>query len=553
MTAKYDQWQLFCTDEVLKYELESLNNSEDIHDRFYKNLSFGTGGLRGLMGVGTNRMNLYTIRQATQGIINVLKKEKEELSFVIGYDSRLLSNFFAQEVANVCANSNIRAYIFDDIRPTPLVSFAVRELRCDLGIMITASHNPKQYNGYKVYGNDGGQITLELASKFAQSIEMVNPFDVYKTSEVITHEPIITTIDNKFDLIYLDRILKESIFKLKLDRTFKIVYSPIHGAGYKLVPQILEEQGYDKVNIVKEQFIPDGDFPTVQSPNPEEKEALELAIKQAEILNADIAIGTDPDCDRVGIAVRSGDKFVILNGNQVGALLVQFMLETAENISSRTAIVKTIVTSDLGKKIAESYGATVFETLTGFKFIGEKIQEFEENHEYDFLLGFEESYGYLTGTFVRDKDAVISTLLICEMFSYYKSKGLSFIDVLDLIYEKHGHFKEELLSYSFEAEEGINKIKTIVKRFQNLDYLTENFQDINYIEDFSKSERIFINGNIENIILPKSDVIKVRFIDDSWFAIRPSGTEPKLKVYISSLKIEELKKKIINLVDTLEL
>lgn len=508
MKKTYDLWKQFCKDPILKNELDALNDEKDIYDRFYTSLSFGTGGLRGLMGVGSNRMNLYTIRQATQGIINVLKKDKTSLRAVIGYDSRNNSYLFAQEVAKVLTSNHVYVYLFDELRPTPEVSFAVRELNCDVGIVITASHNPKEYNGYKVYGNDGGQITQELASLFAQSIQRINPFEVKVSSfEDSIHNEQIVLLNQTFDDLYLNRILDLDVFKGKFNRNHRIVYTPIHGSAFKLIYKILKLKGYSEFHYVSEQVKPDGDFPTVKSPNPEEKESLNLAINLANDINADLVLGTDPDGDRVGIAVRS----------------------------------------DLGKKIAESYGATVFETLTGFKYIGEKIKEFEDTNSYDFLFGFEESYGYLTGTFVRDKDAVIATLLICEMFSYYKSKGVTLKSKLEELYNKFGHFQEELISFTYEGEEGLQKIRSIVNAFRNMEFLQKEFKDINSIEDYSISERISSNGKKEVIDLPKSDVVKVRFDDDSWFAIRPSGTEPKLKIYISSLLRPSLKEQILHL------
>ena len=441
--------------------------------------------------------------------------------------------------------------MFDELRPTPEVSFAVRELNCDVGIVITASHNPKEYNGYKVYGNDGGQITQELASLFAQSIQTINPFEVKVSGfEDSIHNGQIVLLNQTFDDLYLNRILDLDVFKGKFNRNHRIVYTPIHGSAFKLIDKILKLKGYSDVHYVSEQVKPNGDFPTVKSPNPEEKESLNLAINLANDIKADLVLGTDPDGDRVGIAVRDNNEMVLLNGNQVGALLVNYMLETSTNVNPRTAIVKTIVTSDLGKKIAESYGATVFETLTGFKYIGEKIKEFEVLKSYDFLFGFEESYGYLTGTFVRDKDAVIASLLICEMFSYYKSKGITLLNQLEELHKKFGYFQEELISFSFKGEKGLQKIRSIVNAFRNMEFLRKEFKDIYSIEDYAKSKRYFLNGNTETINLPQSDVVKVRFTNNSWFAIRPSGTEPKLKVYISSISESNVQEIIRRYIDS---
>jgi phosphoglucomutase len=560
MKEKILNWTHKCNDKDFLDELNSIQDELDLYDRFYKDLSFGTGGLRGLMGVGSNRMNIYTVRQASQGIAKTLKDVRQnEYKIVIGYDSRIHSKRFAQEVACVFASNGFKVFIFDDLRPTPEISFAVRELKCDVGVVITASHNPKEYNGYKVYGSDGGQITLELADIYASAIQNIDPFSIetLSFSAYFNHQNI-QFLDATFDLNYLTRILNLPIFHQTMPRSAKIVYTPIHGAGYQLIKQIFEMRGYQSINYVESQIQPDGNFPTVKSPNPEEKEALNLGIELAQSIKADLVLATDPDCDRVGIAVRNHDQMVLLSGNQVGALLVNYMLEVHPNVTQKTAIVKTIVTSDLGKRIAKSYGATVFETLTGFKYIGEKIREFEENHSYEFLLGFEESYGYLSGTFVRDKDAVIASLLIAEMYSYYASKDLSLLEVINQLYLKFGSFKEELLSFTFKGEVGVLKIKELVGKFSDQEFLISNFNEVNSIENYQTLTRQFTNGNCEKILLPHSDVIKVIFKDESWFAIRPSGTEPKIKVYLSVIapknnlaeeKLSYLKSKIKDLLD----
>lgn len=559
ITKAFQLWKKYCSDPVLKEELDSLIDDANRYDCFYTTLKFGTGGLRGLMGVGTNRMNIYTVRQATQGIANVLVANKKNLKVVIGYDSRNNSHLFAKEVAQVLLKNQIVVYFFDDLRPTPEVSFAVRELKCDLGIVITASHNPKEYNGYKVYGSDGGQITEEIATLFANSIHKINPFDVrIRNFEDTKSSKNLIILNQSFDNIYLSKILELDITSCEYKRDSRIIYTPLHGSAFKLIDQVLKLKGYTNVHYVTEQVQPNGDFPTVKSPNPEEAESLAMAISLARKIDGDIVLGTDPDGDRVGIAVRNGLEMDILNGNQVGVLLVNFLLEASKTINSKTAIIKTIVTSDLGKKIAEAYGITVFETLTGFKYIGEKIKEFEENSTYNFLLGYEESYGYLSGTFVRDKDAVIATLLICEMFSYYKSRGINLHNKLDQIYQKYGYAKEKLHSYTYKGEDGFSKIQSNVNLFRDMDFITTHFSDILSVEDYSTSSRIFKDGNIENIDLPRSNVIKIRFEDDSWFAIRPSGTEPKLKIYISvfsknkediDLRYQNISNKLKNLLD----
>lgn len=550
-------------DENTKNELlEIQNNDMEIKERFYKDLEFGTGGLRGIIGAGTNRINKYTVRKATQGLANYIKQnndEKSNMSVAIAYDSRHFSDVFAEEAALVLAANNIKAYLFDALRPTPELSFAVRHLGCDAGIVITASHNPSEYNGYKVYGSDGGQITLETANAIIHEIKKLDFFtDVITCSkEDAVNNKLLVYLGEEIDKEYLKNVTKLSINPeiSKEVEDFKIVYTPLHGTGLMPICKSLEMLGYKEVHIVESQKVPNGDFPTVKSPNPEEREALKEAIGFAEEISADIVLGTDPDTDRVGVAVRTEKgNYELLTGNQIGALLTHYLVSNKKDITSKDAVIKTIVTSELGANIAKSYGATVLDTLTGFKFIGEKIKEFEETGEYDFLFGYEESYGYLAGTFVRDKDAVISSVLIVEMAAYYKLQGLTLLDAIDKIYQEYGYYSDALDSFTFKGIEGQEKIKSIVDKFRNIEEFKKEFSNISILEDYESQERYIIEiDKSEKIELPSSNVIKFYLSDQSWFAVRPSGTEPKLKVYystidssieVSYLKMQDLKDKV---------
>jgi len=540
----YQEWINNNTlDENTKNDLlEIQNNDAEIKERFYKDLEFGTGGLRGIIGAGTNRINKYTVRKATQGLANYIKKSKDKngnMRVAIAYDSRHFSDVFAEEAALVLAANNIKAYLFDALRPTPELSFAVRHLGCDAGIVITASHNPSEYNGYKVYSSDGGQITLETANAIIHEIKELDLFtDVITCSkEDAVNNKLLVYLGEEIDKEYLKNVTKLSINPeiSKEVEDFKIVYTPLHGTGLMPICKSLEMLGYKEVHIVESQKVPNGDFPTVKSPNPEEREALKEAIGFAEEISADIVLGTDPDTDRVGVAVRTEKgNYELLTGNQIGALLTHYLVSNKKDITSKDAVIKTIVTSELGANIAKSYGATVLDTLTGFKFIGEKIKEFEETGEYDFLFGYEESYGYLAGTFVRDKDAVISSVLIVEMAAYYKKSNMTLINALESIYTGYGYYLDHLESYTFKGIEGQEKINKIVSIFRDRNNLLERFDGIDIIEDYSDQTKTSIrNQKVEIIELPKADVIKVYFDDKSWFAVRPSGTEPKFKIYYS--------------------
>ncbi len=514
----YEYWLTF--DEETKKELESITDKAELDDRFYKDLEFGTGGLRGIMGAGANRMNKYTVSKATKGLADYLNYGFDgEKSVAIAYDSRNNSKAFAETAAGVLCANGIKVYLFDTLMPTPVLSFAVRHHSCTAGIVITASHNPKEYNGYKVYDSKGCQLVPQYADKV---IAYVNAVEDIKNIACLD----LKTAQESEKLVYIgDKTLDAFLSQVKLQSLYsepselKIVYTPLHGTGNIPVRKILEGKN---VSVVKEQELPCGDFSTVRSPNPEEKDALTLALKQAEAENADIVIGTDPDCDRVGVGVRHGDGYVLLTGNQTGALLVDFVLKFKnESMPENAAVVKTIVTSGLGAAIAEKYGAKSVQTLTGFKYIGEKICLWEESGENTFLFGYEESYGYLAGTHARDKDAVSASMLIAEMAAYYKNNGKTLIDALNEIYAEYGYYFDCLETFVLKGQEGAKKIQVAMKAMrENGEKL---FDDLDVLYDYSKG----IDG------LPKENVLRFDFKDGSWTAARPSGTEPKLKIYFS--------------------
>ena len=518
-------------EELLNIE----HDKKEIEDRFYKNLDFGTGGLRGIIGAGSNRINIYTIRRATLGLANyIIKNNKEQgtdRGVVIAYDSRYMSKEFCEEAAKTLAACGIKSYIFDSLKSTPQLSFAIRYLNCIAGIVITASHNPKEYNGYKVYWSDGGQICPNIAKEI---IKEVNLIEDYSKIPTISYEEsislgFINILDEKCDNAFINSVKSQIIRQDIIDEygsKIKIVYTPLHGTGNIPVRRVLKEVGFTNVTVVKEQEMPDFNFSTVKSPNPEEIEAFNIATEIARKENANIIIGTDPDCDRVGVIVKNKqNEYIALNGNQIGALLVNYIITNninSINLFKNPTIIKTIVTSQLGAEIARSYGVNCLDTLTGFKFIGEKISEFEKTNNHTFIMGYEESYGYLIGTHARDKDGVVSSLLISEMATYYYSKGMSLYEGLLEIYEKHGYYKESLKSIKLKGRDGLNKIKNIMSYFREC--------NIKEITDVKVKELKDYLNNIDG--LPKSDVLKFILEDESWIAIRPSGTEPKIKFYI---------------------
>ena len=529
---KYKEWlKNSYFDEETKKELLSIeNNEKEIEERFYKNLEFGTGGLRGVIGAGTNRINKYTVRRATYGLANyILNKCGEEgktKGVVIAYDSRYKSEEFSTETAKTLAACGIKAYIFDSLRTTPQLSFAVRHLGCVAGVVITASHNPPEYNGYKVYWTDGGQVCPNIAEEIIKEVNKIEDYSTIPTTD--KDNELITLLDDKVDRAFIDAV-KEQVIRQdiidKVGKDMKIIFTPIHGTGNLPIRKALDEVGFKNVAVVKEQEMPDCKFSTVEYPNPEEKAVFDIAIEMAKKDGADIIIGTDPDCDRVGVVVKNTEgEYVVLNGNQVGSLLVDYVISNKIDqikTMNNPTIVKTIVTSELGANIAKSYGVSSVDTLTGFKFIGEKIHQYENTNEATFIMGYEESYGYLVGTHARDKDGVVSALLISEMAAYYYDKGMTLYEGLQEVYKKYGYYKEELKSITLKGIDGMEKIKSIMSHFRNA--------DIKEIANIKVAQLIDYKEGIND--LPKSDVLKFILEDNSWIAVRPSGTEPKIKFY----------------------
>ncbi len=520
---RYQEW-MDHTDEQTQKELVAVAEDEkEIYDRFYRDLEFGTGGLRGVLGAGTNRMNIYTVRKATQGLANELLDSGEEVygkGVVIAHDSRNMSREFALECTKVLAANGIKAYLFDSLRPTPELSFAVRYLGAARGIVITASHNPKEYNGYKVYGEDGGQIPPAIADGI---LRYINEIDMFRDVKCVGTEETYIRIGKEVDDAYIEAIKAQSM-GIHIPEDFKVVYTPIHGSGNLPVRRILSEIGVKHVILVSEQEQPDGNFSTVNSPNPENKEALEMGISYAEKCGADLVFGTDPDSDRIGVAVKTqSGEYVCLSGNQTGSLLCEFILRKLsdrEELPENAAVVKTIVTTELVRKIADSYGVTLFDVLTGFKYIGEKIKQFEETGRYTYIFGLEESYGYLKGTYARDKDAVVAAMLICEMAADYAGRGMTLYDGLQKLYEKYGYTEERLITKTLYGEDGSKQIKKIMEDLRSDPPKEIGGSKVVKVIDYKQGI-----GD-----LPKSDVLKF-FFQDGWFAVRPSGTEPKIKFY----------------------
>ncbi len=511
---KYNEWLAFA-DENTKAELESITDEKEIEDRFNKDLAFGTGGLRGIMGAGSNRMNRYTVGKATLGLARYLKSKNDgEISVAIAYDTRNNSQYFAKVAAGIFASQNIKVNIYKMVVPVPVLSFTTHYLNCTAGVMITASHNPKEYNGYKVYDSKGCQFCTEDAKN---AIGFINDIADYSSIPFLEESELINYIGENELNAFLAEVKKQSLYEEKSN--LKIVYTPLHGTGNIPVRKMLE--GMD-VTVVKEQELPDGNFSTVRSPNPEEKDALTIAIEKAKEIGADLVLGTDPDCDRVGIAVKDGDDYKLFTGNQTGALLVKFVLTMKKDtLNKKSTLVKTIVTSELGANIGRKFGLQIEETLTGFKYIGDKINKYEQTGEQEFVIGYEESYGYLVGTHARDKDAVVSSMLICQMASWYKNQGKTLVDGLNEIYAEYGYFLDYLDSFVLKGKDGAEKIQNLMTSFRNKG--TALFDGIEEVIDFSTGIRD----------LPKENVLKYIWKDGSWMAVRPSGTEPKIKVYYS--------------------
>ncbi len=549
-------------DEQAKAELRALaGNEEEIKDRFYKDLEFGTGGLRGKIAMGTNRMNIYTVSRATQGLANYLieesSRQKEltpeqylEQGVVIAYDSRHKSREFAETAALVLNANNIKTYLFEDIRPTPELSFAVLHLHAIAGIVITASHNPPEYNGYKVYGPDGGQIIPDIADKIIAHINQIKDYSLIKKIERSTavRKGFFNLIGKEIDQVYRQKVKQLAIRdKEQIDKSIKIVYTPLHGAGNIPVRTILEERGFTNIFVVEEQVQPDPEFSTVESPNPEYPSAFEMAIKLGKKVNADILIATDPDSDRVGMAIknppRPGEErsdeaisYTVLNGNQVGVLLLNYILSSKKELNQLPPngfIVKTVVTSDMSKVIADDFGVDTYETLTGFKFICHKVKEVEEKEKKSFLFGYEESIGYLAGDFVRDKDAVIAAMLICEMSAYYHKKGLNLLQVLENLYQKYGYYEEYQQSIYLEGMEGEKKIAEIMESFRKEVPPIEGMEMVRIDDILIGKSYDLKSKKTTPLDLPRSNVLKIIFSDGSWYCLRPSGTEPKIKLYLS--------------------
>lgn len=517
---KYEYWLTF--DDNTKNELESITDKKEIEDRFYKDLEFGTGGLRGIMGAGANRMNKYTVGKATKGLCEYLKNEfAGEKSVVIAYDSRNNSKAFAECAAEVLCYNGIKTFLFEEIMPTPVLSFSVRYLNCNAGIVITASHNPKEYNGYKVYDKYGCQLVPQYADKVISYINNVKDIKSVKhmNLNMALSNGYLTYIGDEVLNSYISEVEKMAVYKEASD--LKIVYTPLHGTGNIPVRKVLSGMSFD-VSVVKEQAVADGNFTTVRSPNPEEKDALNMALEQAKRANADLVIGTDPDCDRVGVGVLHNGEYTLLTGNQTGALLVDFYLKfKKQSLNPKSTLVKTIVTNDLGAEIARKNGLNVVETLTGFKYIGDQITKYEKTGENEFLIGYEESYGYLVGTYARDKDAVVASMLICEMAAYYKKNKMTLVDALNVLYSEYGFYLDALDSFVLKGKDGASRIKNIMSYFRANKATV--FPNITDVKDYSTGI-----GD-----LPKSNVLKFFLKGGSWIAVRPSGTEPKLKMYYS--------------------
>lgn len=521
-------------DEQTKEELRGIaGQAGEIEDRFYRELEFGTGGLRGVMGAGTNRMNRYVIGKATQGFANFLLGQSSSPSVVIAHDSRRNSDVFSLEAACVLAANGIRTYLFRSLRPTPQLSFAVRDLGATGGVVVTASHNPPEYNGYKVYGADGGQLIPDQAEQVIGEIRAIASFDQVKrlSREEAEAQGLLVWLDDAADQRFVDavaaQVVQPELIRGGAGAELGIVFTPLHGAGNVPIQRVLAQTGFTKVSVVREQEQPDGMFPTVKSPNPEEQEAFTLAIKLAGEVGADLIIGTDPDCDRMGAVVKNDKgEFVVLTGNQSGALMVHYLLsvlKAKDKLPANGAVIKTIVTSEMGADIAASYGCKVFSTLTGFKYIGELMTKFEKDGSHEFLFGYEESYGYLTGTYARDKDAVVASLLISEAAAYYKSQGKTLYDVLLELYAQYGTYLEKLESRTLKGKDGVEKIGAIMNDWRNAPPQEIVGVRVSQMLDYSQG----LDG------LPAENVLKFLLEDNSWFCLRPSGTEPKIKVYFA--------------------
>ncbi|WP_391557686.1 phospho-sugar mutase [Robertmurraya sp.] len=557
---KVHTWNQFdMLPEELKGQLQKLSDVE-LEDAFYKNLEFGTGGMRGEIGVGTNRMNIFTVRKASAGLATYIEEfgqEAKDRGVVIAYDSRHKSSEFAMEAAKTLATKGIQAYVFDELRPTPELSFAVRHLNAFSGIVITASHNPPEYNGYKVYGPDGGQLPLEGADKVIEKVDAIsNELTIeVRDEQELKEQGLIKMIGADVDQAYLEKLVTISENPdLAKETDLQVVFTPLHGTANKPVRSGLKAFGYENVTVVKEQELPDPQFSTVKSPNPEEHAAFELAIEAGKKVNADLLIATDPDADRLGIAVKNEKgEYEILTGNQTGALLLHYLLENKKakgTLEENALVLKTIVTSELGATIAASYGVPTLDVLTGFKFIAEKINEYDSTNKHSFLFGYEESYGYLIGDFARDKDAIQASLLATEVCAYYKKQGKSLYEALLMIFDKYGYYQEGLRSLTLKGKSGAETINKTLESFRAEPLEELNGLKVTKTEDYLTSTR-YEGGSEESIDLPASNVLKYFFEDGSWVCLRPSGTEPKIKFYfgVKGSSLTESKEKLKSIED----
>ena len=541
----YQKWVDFAElPDYLRHDLENMDEKTK-EDAFYTNLEFGTAGMRGLIGAGTNRINIYVVRQATEGLARLIESKggnEKERGVAIAYDSRHFSPEFAFESAAVLAKHGIKSYVFESLRPTPELSFAVRHLNCFAGIMITASHNPAPFNGYKVYGEDGGQMPPHDADALTTYIRAIeNPFAIEVADvEAEKASGLIEVIGEAVDTEYLKEVKDVNINPALIEefgKDMKIVYTPLHGTGEMLARRALAQAGFDSVQVVEAQATADPDFSTVKSPNPESQAAFALAEELGRQVGADVLVATDPDADRVGVEVLQKDgSYLNLSGNQIGAIMAKYILEAHKNagtLPENAALCKSIVSTDLVTKIAESYGATMFNVLTGFKFIAEKIQEFEEKHNHTYMMGFEESFGYLIKPFVRDKDAIQAVLVVAELAAYYRSRGLTLADGIEEIYKEYGYYAEKTISVTLSGVDGAEQIKAIMAKFRNNGPKEFNATAVSITEDFKAQTSTAADGTVTTLTTPPSDVLKYTLADGSWIAVRPSGTEPKIKFYIA--------------------
>jgi len=566
---KLQEWleSEFVSDEF-KQELKAVTDEKELEDRFYTELEFGTAGLRGILGAGTNRMNIHTVGKATEGLARHLKKNVENPSCAIAYDSRIKSDEFAKVAALILSAHGVKVYLYDTLAPVPLLSFAVRHYNASAGIVITASHNPQAYNGFKVYGSYGGQVTDDEADAILTEIRSIEWFDEVSTisEEEALEKGLLQYIGEDVLKTYIDSIKTLTVKKDMLKENAKnlsIIYTPIHGSGNIPVRRVLKELGYTNVNVVKEQELPDGTFPTAPYPNPENPQVFELALKLAEKVNPDIIFGTDPDADRVGVIVKDNKgNDQVLSGNQIGMLITYYLLKAMKEenaVPKNGVIIKTIVSTESVRNITKEFGVELLDVLTGFKYIGEKIEEYKETGEKTFIFGFEESFGYLAGTFVRDKDAVVASMILCEIATYYKTKGMTLYDALVEIYEKFGFFREEIESFTKAGKDGKEQISKCIRYFRDTTLTEIGGVKILFKEDYKLRERVDITtGEKTPITLPESNVIKYMLEDESWFVVRPSGTEPKMKAYMAvkgtsmedaDKKLAAFKKEVISIVN----